>query len=168
MRRFTDPLLFGLLFIVTALTWLLASATSNIPDVPVGYFAPMTVVVFCIIATPALALVALMALVRALLNVQPVKFWAWVTGTSILAVVLGSLATLITDLQQVQVGFSTTAWFSGVIAVAGLIALVLSFTGAVPSVKSEEIAGASQDLILPEVSAEVSEITEEPLPPGTL
>lgn len=168
MRRFTDPLLFSILFIVTALTWLISSATSNVPDVPAGYLAPMTVVVFCIIATPALALVTLMALVRAFFKVQPVRFWAWVTGASALAVALASLANLITELQQVQVGFSTTSWFAGVIAVAGLIALVLSATGAIPGGEDGETTGENQDLVTPEEPGEVSELTEESLPPGTL
>lgn len=136
MRRFSDPILFLVLSIVTAVVWWIAAATNSYPEVPAGYLAPMTVVVFCVVATPALVTITLAALARALFNLEPRVFWAWVTGVGVVATGLTALANGITDQQAVQVGFSTTAWFSGVVAGAGLIALVLALTGAIPSGKS--------------------------------
>lgn len=133
MRRFTDPILFFVLSIVTTVVWWIAAAAHSYPDVPVGYLTPMTVVVFCVVATPALLTVTLLALCRAIFNVEPRGFWAWITGTAVVGTVLTAIANGITDVQEVQVGFSTTAWFLGVLAGAGLIALVLALTGAVPS-----------------------------------
>lgn len=145
MRRFTDPLLFGILFLVTTIVWWVSAVTHNITDTPSNQLAPMTVVVFCIIATPAFALATLLALFRAVFNVKPKPFWTWVTGASALAAVLVYLAKAITDVQGVQVGFSTTTWFAAALTMSALIGLVLAVTGALPWYSPEERAQRAKE-----------------------
>ncbi len=132
--------------------------TNSIPDVPEGYLAPMTVVVFCVVATPALALVALVALVRAGLNVDPRTMWGWMAGVATASTVLSYLANVLTDLQSIQVGFSATSWFTGIIAGSSLIGLVLSLTGAIPS--RQEVREEKPAPVVVTQSERVEEIEE--------
>lgn len=135
MRRFTDPLLFAILFALTALTWLLFELTNQMPEVEPGLIAPMTVAVVVIIATPALLFSAILGLARALTNVRPRLFYAWVTGAFALAAGLLALASIITRAQELDFGIVAGIWFNGIISLSGLIALVLAVTGAIPTVK---------------------------------
>lgn len=138
MRRFTDPLLFAILFALTALTWLLFELTNQMPEVEPGLIAPMTVAVVVIIATPALLFSAILGLVRALFNVRPRLFYAWVTGSFALAAGLLALASIITRAQELDFGIVAGIWFTGIISLSGLIALVLALTGAIPTAKPEK------------------------------
>ncbi len=133
MRRFTDPLLFGVLFILCALAWWILDLRGAIPAVEDGSLAPMTVAVVVVIATPALLFVTTLAFVRALFNVKPRSFWAWMLGGTALAAVSISIANLVTVQQSLEVGFSTGVWLMAIAAFASLIALVLALTGAIPT-----------------------------------
>lgn len=132
MSRFTDPLLFFALTVISAIVWWILAAKQAIPATE-GALAPMTVAVAIVIATPALALVAVLALVRSLVNANPRPFWAWVTAAGTLGAVLSWVAGLVTAAQNVEVGFGTSVWLLGTVAVAGLIALILALTGAIPT-----------------------------------
>ena len=132
MSRFTDPLLFFALTLISAVTWWILAAKQAIPATE-GALAPMTVAVAIVIAAPALALVTVLALVRSIFNVNPRPFWAWVTGAATLGAVLSWVASLITYEQEIEVGFGTSVWLMGIVAVAGLIAFILALTGAIPT-----------------------------------
>lgn len=147
MSRFTDPLLFFSLTLISAVTWWILAAKQAIPATE-GALAPMTVAVAIVIAAPALALVTVLALVRSLFNVNPRPFWAWVTGAATLGAVLSWVASLITYEQKIEVGFGTSVWLMGIVAVAGLIAFILALTGAIPTrgpaEEAEKVAAESK------------------------
>lgn len=133
MSRFTDPLLFAVLFGLSALTWWIMDWRGVIPEAPDGALAPMTVAIAVVIATPALLFVTVVAFFRAILNVRPRAFWAWVTGASALAALLIWVANMITMAQSLEVGFSTGVWLMAIVSLASLVAFILALTGAIPT-----------------------------------
>lgn len=145
MSRFTDPLLFGALFLLSAITWAILDWRDAIPPATEGGLAPMTVAVVIIIATPALLLVTVVALVRALVNARPRVVWSWMTGGSALAALVALAASAITSQQGLELGFSTTVWFLAITAFSSLVALILALTGAVPTPKPAEVPVPAKD-----------------------
>ena len=141
MSRFTDPLLFAVLFGLSALTWWIMDWRGVIPEAPDGALAPMTVAIAVVIATPALLFVTVVAFFRAILNVRPRAFWAWVTGASALAALLIWVANMITMAQSLEVGFSTGVWLMAIVSLASLVAFILALTGAIPTQSSTPEAG---------------------------
>lgn len=145
MNRFTEPLLFGALFLICSITWAILDWRDAIPPATEGGLAPMTVAVVIIIATPALLLVTVVALVRALVNARPRVVWSWMTGGSALAAVVALAASTITSQQGLELGFSTTVWFLAITAFSSLVALILALTGAVPTPKPAEVPAPAKD-----------------------
>lgn len=132
MRKFTDSLLFGIMFILAAFGWWMMSLSGHIPALNPKELAPMTVGIVVIIAAPALLVATLLAFFRAVSNTNPKKFWGW--GTFGTALTTGALAVSlwITDMQQLQLGFRTGVWFAAIFALVALIGLVLALTDAIP------------------------------------
>lgn len=141
MRRFTDPLFSVILFILSALIWWIMSITGNMPVVPSGQLAPMTFGVVVVIATPAFLLLAGVGVVRALLNVRPRVFWAWVAATMGCSTVVLYLANTISRQYTLQIGFNTAAWYSAIIALCALLYFVMALTGAIPTKETEKPGG---------------------------
>lgn len=143
MRRFTESLLFGVLFLLLALSWWLMAVTGNMPRVNPRELAPMTVAVVVILATPAFLVVTILAFFRALTRFDPRSFWAWAVAGFGLSAAFAALARFITEAQQIQIGFSNIVWFTAILALASLIGLVLGITHAIPS--QEEIEAQKRD-----------------------
>lgn len=106
--------------------------TGHMPPASPKEIAPMTVAVVVILATPALLVMAILALLRALANVSPGRFWWWVLLGSALTGGALLLAKFITDLQGIQLGFGFGVWFAAIIALAALVGWILGLTRAVP------------------------------------
>lgn len=137
MKRFTDPLLFAVLTIVAVLAWLIMEWQDAIPPVPEGMMTPMTVAVAVVISVPALIFVTVMALIRAIFNINPKSFWGIMFGGTLLASGTVALAAIITRAQGLELGFSTAAWLFAIAALASLVAVVLALTGAIPGPAKE-------------------------------
>lgn len=133
MRKFTESLLFGVLFLFAAASWWIMDLTGWIPVLNPKELAPMTVGIVVIIATPALLVVTILAFVRALTGTNPKSFWAWVSAGSALVAGTLALGRVITKMEGLQLGFSNGVWFSAIFALLAFTGLILALTGAIPT-----------------------------------
>ena len=133
MRKFTESLLFGVLFLFAVASWWIMDLTGQIPALNPKELAPMTVGIVVIIATPALLVLTILAFVRALTGTNPKPFWAWVTTSAALVAGALTLGRIITQIEGLQLGFSNGVWFSAVFALLGLTGFILALTGAIPT-----------------------------------
>lgn len=132
MHRFTDPILFLALFLLDALAWLVIEATAGIAATQEG-LTPMTVAVAIVIAAPALLFAFVVGLARALANLEPRRFYAWAAGAALVGTLIFGLASPITQGQGIEVGFSYSVWFMGLLALAFVIAFIVAVTGGIPA-----------------------------------
>lgn len=163
MSRFTDPFLFGALFLLSASAWAIMGWQGAIPLTAEGAIAPMTVAVVIVIATPALLFVTVLAFIRALFKVAPKPFWGWMTGATALAAGSIAVANIITMQQSLELGFSTGVWFLAIASLASLIALILALTGAIPST---EHSGVVAPVASAKQASESFTTTDEAVDPG--
>lgn len=158
MTRYTDALFFGFLFALDAVAWLILWLTGSLPTGTPNTIAPMTVSVIIVIASPALAAIALLALGRAWWDLSPRSFWTWVASASILMTLTMAAAMAITLQMQLQLGFATGAWFMLVTTICAVLALFLGVIGAIS--RREQ---ASEPEPEPVLAADVSSIEETPV-----
>ena len=141
MRRFTDPVLFAALLVLDLIAWAVVVATSSTTTADPSRLAPMTVGSVVVIAAPALAVVVLLSLARALAKAAPRTFYGWALLTSVVSALVSGGASALTSTQGIQVGLGWMTWFFAVESLAYVVALVLALTGAIP-VAGEETPAA--------------------------
>jgi|GEM_PF-4134846 hypothetical protein len=148
MTRYTDALFFGFLFVLDVAAWLITWAVGALPEVAADQLAPLTVAVIVVIAAPAFAAIAVLALARGLLRTPPKVFWTWVTGGALIITSFMALSFFVTRQMGLELGFLTALWFMVIVAVCAVIAWFLSVIGAisldspVAFVKADEAASA--------------------------
>ena len=133
MRRFTDPILFGVLFVLDVLAWLILSVTGGIEAADPGRIAPMNVGTVIVIATQALALATVVGLVRAVLKIRPRQFYMWALALAVVNAVICGVAALPAQAQHIEVGMSWAVWSNSIAAFVFLVALIIAITGGIPS-----------------------------------
>ncbi len=160
MRRFTDPILFFFLFLLSAVTWAIMAWRDAIPATGGRELAPMTVAVVIVIACPALAFLTVLALVRALFRIQPRGYWSVVMMAALTGAAVLMVTILITRAQAIQLGFESTMWFLGVVALGSFIAFLLSIIGAIPAplTKEERQQAKEQKKAAKKAEAEASNV----------
>lgn len=133
MRRFTDPILFLALFVLDVIAWAVVAATSAATSTDPGRIAPMTVASVVVIAAPALAVVLLLALGRAIANVPPRGFYTWSLVAAVLSALVTGGAFTLTSREGIEVGLGWMTWFFAIEALAFVVALVMALTKAIPT-----------------------------------
>lgn len=161
MRRFTDPVLFFALLVLDVIAWAVVVATSATTTDP-GRLAPMTVASVVVIAAPALAVVVLLSLARALVKSPPRAFYSWALLTSVISALVSAGASALTSSQGIQVGLGWMTWFFAVESLAFVVALVLALTDAIPGATADP--GTTPHASTP-VEAEPTPAREEPVDP---
>lgn len=144
-KRFLDPLFFAFLFLVDVVVWLASTLFGS---------APHAVMVMA----PALASVALIALGRTLLNLEPKRFWSGLTAVTLVFTVFLGLTGLITSDFNFGdgIGFATAVWFMGVALICSIIALFLAAVGAIPGPVQSDVEEAELDA--DRIASEVDDI----------
>jgi len=173
MRRFTDVVLFGALFLLDAVVWWILSVSGGIQPADPGRIAPMTVGTVIVIACPALLAATVMALARALTNTSPRRFYGWSLAGAVSGGVVAALANPIAANVGVEVGFGWMAWFFGVQALAYVVALLIALTGGIEHRAPRddrraqaEAAGRDQELAPVPVSEPALPVPAEPTDPA--
>ncbi len=164
MRRFTDVVLFGALFLLDAVVWLILSVSGGIKAADPGRIAPMTVGTIIVIACPALLVATVMALARALTNTSPRGFYAWLLAGAAVGGVVAALANPVAANVGIEVGFGWMAWFFGVQALAYVVALLIAITGGIGQRASKEVRRAESEAAMRE-QGPVPTAGLEPEPP---
>lgn len=162
MRRFTDVVLFGALFLLDALAWLILSVTGGITASDPGRIAPMTVGTVIVIACPALLVATVMALARALANTSPRGFYAWSLAAGAVGGIVAALANPVAAAGGVEVGFGWMAWFFGVMSLAYVVALLIALTGGIEQRAPKEVRRAQRQA--EKETAEAAEQEPSPAP----
>lgn len=135
MKRFTDPVLFGALFVLDTLAWLILMSTGGIETADPGYVAPITVGSIIVIACPALLVATVLGFARAITRQSPRSFYMWALCMTVAAAVIVGIASAATSAWGIEVGFGWMTWFFAIMALALLIALIIALTGGIPSEK---------------------------------
>lgn len=133
MRRFTDPILFFCLFLLSAITWAIMAWRDAIPAGDGRVLAPMTVAVVILIACPAFAFLTVLGLVRSMFYLPPRGYWSVVMLAAVTGAVVLLVTILITRHQNIELGFQSTMWFLAVVGLGSFVALLLSLIGAIPT-----------------------------------
>lgn len=163
MRRFTDPVLFAALLVLDVIAWAVVAATSSATTTDPSELAPMTVASVVVIAAPALAVVLLLSLARALVNSAPRSFYSWALLTSVVSALVSGGASALTSTQGIQVGLGWMTWFFSVESLAYVVALVLALTGAIPAPQAH-VPEATPQAAPEESPAPTSEPPRTPTP----